>query len=407
MDNKETTIKGSKPSLTWLWIILIIIGVIIVITVILGIIYILRKDNQPHNPGCYNGDGPTEGQTSALRMTNHCCEPIWVEARAGACSGPLPGQSQTVFKVNPGTSIDFNIPPNGLAATRFWAKWGCDETGFNCLMGDQDPYWTSTETCPTPYGCTFTTCPTGPCPTNGCTPPIDTLFEATWGCNLDIADCNVNTSACTGGCSYRGCPQGGCTPLDNVTTFDMSQVDGWTFPYRLYIKGSTGDLASCNNNNGAVNINGSGLSLGRCPTSENLTDNGQFNTVTDPNGGQTFSTESVNLQYINQNQIVGCFSPCQKLTEAPPNGFGQGGESQITSPPTDMYCCPTPPITSSVCKAGPVTTTEYVTSVHSMAPGVYAYAYDDGVGQQNCPAVTVIYEVELCGQGAPAYPYPL
>jgi hypothetical protein len=99
------------------------------------------------------------------------------------------------------------------------------------------------------------------------------------------------------------------------------------------------------------------------------------------------------------------FSPCQKFVNDPPDGFGQS--SVINDPPTDMYCCPTPPISAQQCRAGPVPNTDYVKSVHSMAPGVYAYAYDDGVGLQSCPAGRVIYEVELCGQGASAYPYPL
>lgn len=113
--------------------------ILVVGAIIVGIVLLLRRDEQPFTSGCYNGTGPTNGQSAAFRATNHCCEPIWMEARAGPCSAPLPGYNQTVFKVDPGTGIDFNIPNTRIAATPFWAKWGCDPAGFNCLMGDQDP----------------------------------------------------------------------------------------------------------------------------------------------------------------------------------------------------------------------------------------------------------------------------
>ncbi|CAH6419655.1 Hypothetical protein HVR_LOCUS729 [uncultured virus] len=421
---------GETSSSRWIWIVIgVVVFILIITAVVIGIIFFLKPETSTSIPGCYNGDGITTGQTAAFRMTNHCCEPIWVEARAGPCSSPLPGQNQTVFQVDPGSFIDFEIPSTGLAATRFWAKWGCDENGTNCLMGDQDPTWPLSNTCTGPYGCGFDVCPTGgSCPSNGCTPPIDTLFEATWGCSGPTGLCNYDSSSCTGDCSYRGCPNGGCNVLDSTTSFDISQVDGWTLPYKLYVKGDPSDLAQCNNGTGAANINGSGLALNRCPTTEDLTNNGQQITVIDPNGPTgfeagfeesalnraqpdfvagpiTYSTESVNLQLINQNRIVGCFSPCQKLTDDYPFGFGQGGSLEDI-PPTDMYCCPTPPISSTQCQQGPVSQTQYVQNVHSMAPGVYAYPYDDGIGLQSCPAVKIIYELELCGANAPAYPYP-
>jgi hypothetical protein len=323
MDDRPTMsqVSSTNESSRWIWIVVGVVLVILIIGVIIfGIFFFLRKEPATTVAGCYNENGPTENQTSSLRMTNHCCQPIWVEARAGPCSAPLPGQNKTVFKVNPGSFIDFNIPPNGLAATRFWAKWGCNESGTNCQMGDQDPTWVTPGTCPEPYGCAFfdcssgACCPTGgSCPANGCTPPIDTLFEATWGCSVDQTDCNINSSSCTGGCFYRGCPTGGCNFLDNITSFDMSQVDGWTFPYRLYVKGDKEDLAQCNGGTGAFNIDAIGLSLSKCPTTENMSDNGQFETVTDPDTGQDFSTDPVDLRFTKQNQIVGCFHPARNL----------------------------------------------------------------------------------------------
>ena len=49
-----------------------------------------------------------------------------------------------------------------------------------------------------------------------------------------------------------------------------------------------------------------------------------------------------------------------------------------------LYCCPTPPISSPECNAGPVPKTKYVTTVHQMCPNTYGFAYDDLLGGFNC-----------------------
>ena len=45
-----------------------------------------------------------------------------------------------------------------------------------------------------------------------------------------------------------------------------------------------------------------------------------------------------------------------------------------------------------MCSAGPVIKTDFVKAVHKLCPGVYAYAYDDGMGLAQCPA-GVVYDV--------------
>jgi len=79
------------------------------------------------------------------------------------------------------------------------------------------------------------------------------------------------------------------------------------------------------------------------------------------------------------------------------------------------YCCPTPnpnnchisqgSILPTQCRAGPVGNTQYVKLVHAETSGVYAYAYDDGVGEHACPSTGVQYTMEYCPPGSPAYPY--
>ena len=100
---------------------------------------------------------------------------------------------------------------------RFWVKYGCDSKGANCLIGDSVANFNlyPQTGCPasgTPL-CLFInnniilfthTC-------EGCMAPVDSLFEATWGCKTGSS----------------------CAP----TYFDTSQVDGYTLPYRVLITG--------------------------------------------------------------------------------------------------------------------------------------------------------------------------
>ena len=59
-----------------------------------------------------------------------------------------------------------DVPKQGLASARFWAKWGCDESGDNCAIGQSGG-------------------PGQSCGAHGCAPPIDSRFEATFGCVLE------------------------------------------------------------------------------------------------------------------------------------------------------------------------------------------------------------------------------
>ena len=67
---------------------------------------------------------------SRLRIVNGCSDPLWIANFAGAA----PYFPQDI-KLAGGSSHDFDIPVEGLAATRFWPKWGCDKDGQNCKVG--------------------------------------------------------------------------------------------------------------------------------------------------------------------------------------------------------------------------------------------------------------------------------
>merc|ERR1719189_345946 len=94
-----------------------------------------------------------------------------------------------------------------IPGCRWWPKTGCDGSGENCLMGESGgPYLA--------------------CPPGGCSPPIDSKFEATFG------------------------------STDGNDWYDASQVDGWTLPYDAVFR--------CRGQ--VTNANCNGLTAAICPT---------------------------------------------------------------------------------------------------------------------------------------------
>jgi len=306
--------------------------------------------------------------TPDLLITNLCNTGLWVEARQTG-GIPLPGQSTTTTYLPAKGSLPFTIPDLGLPSTRFWAKFGCDASGANCLIGDQDT--------------NFVIYPNGGCPPDGCQPAVDSLFEATWGCKLGVA-----------------CPGG----VVGTTWFDTSQVDGWTIPYKLLLTGDTQCNCGPTGCMDLTEIDATHLRLGDCPSGEDMSYYGQFSQY-----------KSVDLRIIRNDTVVACNSPCKKFTEAAVQGGLDIFEGNM---PAEYYCCPTPNagacdpaagcVTSAACRAGPISSSQYVKNVHKDTNGlIYAYSYDDLNGLHTCPSAGVYYEMQFCPPGSPPYPYPL
>jgi len=87
------------------------------------------------------------------------------------------------LRIDPGRVMDYEVNES-VSATRFWPKYQCDDNGQNCAFGESGG-------------------PGLPCPPSGCSPPIDSKFEATFG-------------------SSQG-----------LDWYNASQVDGWTLPYEM------------------------------------------------------------------------------------------------------------------------------------------------------------------------------
>ena len=300
------------------------------------------------------GDGPTPPpvQAAQLRIVNNCTSAIWIQ------NLNMPASTPQVTKLEVGGHVDYSeIPAAGLASTRFWAKTGCDASGQNCEMGQNSD----------------------PCPAKGatgCAPPVDSKFEATWGCTLsDQTNCAINPSDPT-------------KRLPAVTSWDTSAVDGYTLPFKVAVISSGGSSCTGADCSTCTNIDCSKLSLDSCPTNEDLSQ-GRTETHTE------YASEDLRVKLTGSDTVLGCYSPCKKMNYASNSGYNALNLSE-TSDAAIMYCCPSNPadpanyISPTECRAGPVAATKYVAAIHSMCPGggVYAYSYDDVFGLHNCKGGT-------------------
>mmetsp|Transcript_48844 Transcript_48844/g.145987 ORF Transcript_48844/g.145987 Transcript_48844/m.145987 type:complete len:406 (-) Transcript_48844:51-1268(-) len=266
-----------------------------------------------------------------LTIVNACPrEPIWIAHLANVGVGP---GAQNV-KIPPMGSHAFTeAETDGLGGARYWPKMGCDEQGNHCKLGGS--------------GGPTQSCVVGGGDYSRCAPPVDTKFEATWG--RAGQPCNAAVPSEMGGC-------------DSV---DMSLVDGWTLPFKLEITSGT-----CTGQGEATvsQIDCSGMTLDRCPMKEDL------------GHGPTVSMVAISP---HSGKPAGCYGPCLKLIDDKWNNTMARGRKR-EDPSVVPYCCTFPPMTSEMCNAGPIGKTQYVRAVHQLCPGVYAFAYDDGMGLMRC-----------------------
>lgn len=307
------------------------------------------------NPGT---PGTANGTHKRLKIINGCGEPMWVQwltapgvTFTGANRLQLPAL---------GSSVEYDIPDKGLPSMRFWPGFGCDANGHNCRVGASGG----------PANLGFT------CPAGGCAPPIDSKFEASFGCIPGVSDAQ---------CAQN--PSAPGTPLGRGDWWNNSFVDGYTAPMKVIVKGNCpvgpqpAPVFGPGGPPGGV-IDCSTIRISDCPTNENLSTDGRYPAL-------------ANVNLIATNPITGaqagCYSPAAKLTYR--NWPSSTPIYNPADPQAQMYTCPTPPISPEQCMAGPADRTKYRNMVHSHCD-TYAYAYDDGVGLSSCPAATNLsYEV--------------
>lgn len=261
---------------------------------VLGFHSLQPLQRPPPAPPITDSDAAAAGKRIRLRIINGCAkDSLWIANFA--FQSPYFEQD---LKLKAGEAHDFAIPDEGLAATRFWAKWGCDSTGANCKIGESGG-------------------PGESCGSSGCAPPVDSKFEATFGCLAGAKSCAHNPSAPT-------------EPLGPIDWWDVSQVDGWTLPYKVDVIGECAGAPA--------HVDCSRLSLGACPNKEGL--------------GGTVGNATLQLRDPKgSGQVVGCYSPCAKLTYSQ---WGQGYSYTPDSKQAQDYCCATPPVSPEQCSKGPV-----------------------------------------------------
>lgn len=272
--------------------------------------------------GSTGGYSPIAAQkVNSLTVKNKCGYKIWMQQQ-NITGAP------DIVKIKKGKSYTYSIDPAGVPSARVWPKVGCDGDGQNCEIGQTLP----------------------PCPAAGCQPAIDSLVEPTF--------------ACVGH---------GCDVSKAVTFYDISQVDGYTLPFKLKASGTV-------DNDACVNVNCNRFSNSACPKKADLSSDGKYPQY-----------KKVNLKARDPatNDVIGCFSPCEKLTAGTSvGGFGYKADDDQAI----LYCCPSfkddPDRTQAVkkaCKKGPVPDSDYVSFVHKACrKNAYAWAYDDVNGNHSC-----------------------
>ena len=317
-----------------------------------------------------------------LRISNECPFEIWVEQDYLNPTNP----ADIIVNIQNGQYYDYKIPAAGVAATRFWAKAACDAKGWNCGIGESQSVPTSVSGGDQTQQTIFDS-------------PIDSKFEATWGCVLpDQKDCALN-------------PSNG-KPLPSLTNWDASAVDGYTFPFSVLVVGDTTNSCQDQSGNQVTQISCGGLQASSCP-SDNLSTGGNFNTI---NGVSVTSVPLTYTAFTNGTSVVGCFSPCEILTSAAWMGWASMlGNLTPSSNPALMYCCPGAQVSSTQCNTTGVTIgnqtlpavvagTNYVSTVHEVC-NAYAYSYDDSIGDVSCNGL-VQYQLTFC-PGGKSMPLPL
>eukprot|EP01124_Arcella_intermedia_P004866 TRINITY_DN12802_c0_g1_i2.p1 TRINITY_DN12802_c0_g1~~TRINITY_DN12802_c0_g1_i2.p1 ORF type:complete len:451 (+),score=101.42 TRINITY_DN12802_c0_g1_i2:3-1355(+) len=281
----------------------------------------LLSSSDPTPPPPPPPPGPPSPLTEKLRIVNQATKKIWIFYQSRVL---LPFANPTGIEA--GQYHDFHFDADKYyPSLRFWPGWGCNSDGTNCQIGASGGVF--------PGGDPSGGADTGKfCPVGGCAPPVDSKFEATFQ-----------------------------PPKPDF--INLSQVDGYTLPYKLTPHTPDGSLCA-----GATSpsVDCSQLDLSKCP-SENFPGYG----VKDP---KVYNPKT--------NKLSGCFSPCSSLTMAQWNY----GRVLPTDPKAQWYCC-TPPITSDQCSHGPVISTNYVKYIHDNCP-IYSYAYQDAIGLNACKSGT-------------------
>ena len=343
-------------------------------------------------------------------------------------------------------SITFEIPDKGAPSGRFSFSMGCaknDTDPFNqspCTLGAANTELAAINTlAEVSFGCMFSSDPSKLANQSNC------AFNP-GGTGPSFPNCQANPNAAN------------CGALGTNDYYDVSAVDGFTFPLRVEVKAQSSSVI-CNNNSGNnplaaadAFVDGSMLDLSSCPAEDAntiySTDPAQQQLIAggislltrwnasnqpDPNGQAKACVAP--YQWFEQDQLG---SPVDTSPHAANCANGSCTSSSYyaaegcdgTNSTTLMYSCPQhsgpqqrvgPHLAT---QNGPYLTpdgmysvhnTNYVRALYALGYKGYTWQFDDGVGLLNCPSSAAIgdpqqyttYTITVCPSGAtnnPAQP---
>jgi hypothetical protein len=303
---------------------------------------------------------------------------------------------QAAFQIAAGARQELCVPDKGAPSGNFRFFMGCPS-----LAADTDPFNTR-------GGCLIGAA-------YGDAAGINTLFEPSFGCvpPLSGAQCAFNASENTDACRTNPSATT-CGPLTATDFFDISAVDGYTFPMRIDVQGERCDSPS---------KDASMLDLASCPTETAATlfstDAGQQGQIA---GGVSLLTQSGDAlkscaapyKWFGSTQLG---SPTNRtLTNAlctPGNcnsasyyaGDGCDNTTCLSNGPC-LYC---PGGSGPQQKVGPkqngtlaIQNTNFVQRLRALGYTGYTWQYDDGIGGQACAAGARM-TLTLCPSGGRPY----
>ncbi len=247
-------------------------------------------------------------QPTRLQVESKCKDPIWIALGQDLCD--LNRNANNTKLTKGGSPLNLKIPEGGVGSLGLHAKRDCLVNGNACVSGE----WTGQLP---PGKCIgdkdakgralAPICTWADYPDRHCQPPYSTYFEATYEPT---------------------------TGTDNLTNFDTSAVNGYDIP--IGVTASNAGQGKCKDVSCSLDLSG-------CPQSEDLTKyrepGSSLPTVVK---GQDLTSVDLRVwdKYTGNKPaegatVVGCMSPCQKLT----GGYPWGLELSPSNPVVKWYCC--------------------------------------------------------------------
>ena len=329
---------------------------------------------------------------------------------------------QKAFKILKKAQQGLCVPDKGAPSGNFRFAMGCPS-----LTDDSDPFNT-TEGCI--IGSAF-----------GDAAGINTLFEPSFGCIPPLTGKQCAFNASSDAAQYPSCPgdptSDNCGPLTAADFFDISAVDGYTFPMRVDSMGS-----QCS----APSKDASMLDLASCPTETKHTiysaeppQQAVIETARPghPDGGISLLTQTEDETYLQSctapykwfaSRDLGSPKNSDIPREKPEDTFipqrtakceagacnsvsfyGAAGCDNASCTVAECLACPGG--SGPQQKVGPtrngelaIQNTNFVQQVRALGYTGYTWQYDDGIGGQTCDAGAQM-TVTLCPSGSSPKPY--